>query len=650
MIFFERKLKFQKAWLTLFALWIFLLSNDKADAQTDTLESEQLITVVRIPNTLHGRMFLLDSNTTQFISKRDYQFLNYTGLSDILAASTPFYPLSLGSYMLFNHFFADGSLPNSISFASNGRSLISPSFGAYNLEQYAPEFLESIEIFTGSKAAIFGDNSPGAFLNIQEVRHNTNKPFTKLWIAQGGAEFLASDGIFSQNFHPEWNFTFGFRNANTDGRFSNNWMNLWNLRLLLRWSPSDSTSITFTEYFTNLGHGNSGGSNIFLEQDYYDPISTRPLFDGLNEREFRHDLNLTFTHIFPTSSTVSLTTYFSTSQNERFAGRNYDFRLGDTTFKHSKDDFNYYGVSGRYEQELFGFAKFKTGGFIDRRYISDSYINIENTSLSLAGFGHLELSVSDFAVLSGGIRLFTLYENIGTAIGVNLKLTPSIFHRFEFDLSRANRLPYPVEGLSLENEEHYALFADYKGSVGELLKLNIRLFGRRINNIIATKINFGALGTIESINFENAEFAELAGVFAMLDYNLSDAVTLQIRVWSYPYLSGEYKDKFPLFYGGIRAFYTYSPGKSILRAGLEFGISTGAKNFGYMPLTRSYYTSEYESGLNPQSLDAFLEIKIGTAYFKASFMNLLASNYEQVTLYPHLSRNFRMSLNWAFLE
>lgn len=202
----------------------------------------------------------------------------------------------------------------------------------------------------------------------------------------------------------------------------------------------------------------------------------------------------------------------------------------------------------------------------------------------------------------------------------------------------------------MENEEHYTLFADYEGSVGELLKLNIRLFGRRINNIIATKINFGASGTIENINFENAEFAELAGVFAMMDYSLSDAVKLQIRAWSYPYLSGEYKDKFPLLYGGIRAFYTYSPGKSILRAGLELGISTGAKNFGYMPLTRSYYTSEYESALNPQSLDAFLEIKIGTAYFKASFMNLLASNYEQVTLYPHLSRNFRMSLNWAFLE
>lgn len=114
--------------------------------------------------------------------------------------------------------------------------------------------------------------------------------------------------------------------------------------------------------------------------------------------------------------------------------------------------------------------------------------------------------------------------------------------------------------------------------------------------------------------------------------------------------SGDYKDKFPLVYGGVRFFYTYSPGRSILRVGLDLKASSGSTSYSYMPLSRTYYNSDFESDFSPHGLDAFVEIKIGTAYFKASFMNLLSTNYHQVALYPDLTRNFRMSINWAFLE
>jgi len=651
MIFFKGKMKFNSACLYLIAICgIMISASTYLKSQNDTTQAAPESPVLRIPSPLHGRMFLLDSNITDNVSKRNYQFNNYTSLSDILYINAHCFPMSLGSYILFNQVSFDGAMPNGIAWANNGRNLLSTMFGTYNFEQFSPEFLESVEIFTGSKAAIFGDNSPGAFLNIQEVRHNTNKPFTKLWIAQGGSELLASDGIFSQNFHPEWNLTVGYRNLNSDGRFANNWVNLWNARILLRWSPSDSTSITFSEYFTNHGHGNSGGNNFSVEQDLYDPISTLPMFNGLNEREFRHDLNLTLSHIFPTKSTVTLVAYFSDSHHDRFSGRNYDFQYGDTTTKNYPDKSHYYGISGRYEQGIFGFIKFKTGGFIDRRYSSQSYVTAERSGISLAGFGHIEFNLSDFMILSGGMRLFTSYENIGTAIGANLKLTPDKSHSFEFDVVRANRLPHIVEGFELKNEEHYSIFADYKGNISNVLNVNLRLFGRRINDFITTKVSFNALGVPEKITFQNSEFAEIAGLYAMIDYQVSKSINIQLRAWSQPYLSGEYKDKFPLFYGGARAYYTYSPGKSILRAGMEYSISSGAKYFGYMPLTRSYYASDFDSGFLPQSLDAFLEIKIGTAYFKAAMMNLLASNYHQISLYPHLSRNFRMSLNWAFLE
>lgn len=606
--------------------------------------------IIRIPNHRHGKMFMLDSTAATSISKRDFQFVNYTGLSDILSSKSDFYPLSLGSYGLFNHFMVDGGMPSAISFASNGRPMIDVGYGNYNPELIAPEFLESIEIFYGSKASIFGDNSPGVFVNIQEVRHNTQKPFTKIWVAQGGAEFLAADGIISQNFHPEWNFTFGFRNINADGRFSNNWVNSWNTRILLRWSPDDSTSITFTESFSNHGHGNSGGINTHFEQDLYDELSSRPLFDGLNERVFRHDLNLSFSKIFPTNSAITLTAYFSHADYERSSGRNFSFGAADTSRQIYKNGFHYYGISGRYEQKLFGFMNFKTGGYFDRRQADETYIHNEVKGVSFAGFGHLAFNLSDYLVLSGGTRLFTLYENVGVAIGANLMMKVSDRTTIEFDLSRANRLPHPAEGLNLLSEEHYTAFALFNHKFGESTNFRLKAFGKRINDFIATQVAITGRDTLSALNINNAGNVELLGLQSTLDFKIGEAFTVLMRLWSYPMASGDYKDKFPLLFGGLRVFYTYSPGKSILRVGLDLKASSGGTSYAYMPLSRTYYNSDFESDFTPHGLDAFIEIKIGTAYFKGSFMNLLSTNYHQVALYPDLTRNFRMSVNWAFLE
>lgn len=637
--------------LAMLIAWFLLTQTLYSQTEADTTDvRDYRDSIIRVPNHRHGKMFLLDTSAATTISKHDFQFVNYTGLSDILSSKSDFYPLSLGSYGLFNHFMVDGGMPSGISFASNGRPLIDVGYGNLNPEQIAPEFLESIEIFYGSRASIFGDNSPGAFLNIQEVRHNTQKPFTKIWIAQGGAEFLASDGILSQNFHPEWNFTFGYRNMNSDGRFSNSWVNLWNARVLLRWSPNDSTSLTFTESFTNHGHGNSGGININVEQDYYDQLSSRPLFNGLNERVFRHDLNLTFSKIFPTNSALTLTAYFSNAEYERSSGRNFSFGIADTSNKIFQNGSRYYGISGRYEQKLFGFMNFKTGGYFDRRIADETYIHGAVKGISFAGFGHVTFNLSDFLILSGGTRLFTSYENVGTAIGANLMMNISKRNSLEFDLSRANRLPHPAEGTNLKIEEHYTAYALFNQSIGESSKFRLKIFGKRINDFITTEVMLTEGDTVASINSKNSGSVELLGLQSSLDFKIGDSFTAVLRLWSYPMSSGDYKDKFPLLFGGVRLFYTYSPGKSILRAGFDINVSSGAVSYSYMPLNRAYYSTEFESEFTPQALDVFIEIKIGTAYFKGSFMNLLSTNYHHVTLYPYLARNFRMSLNWAFPE
>jgi outer membrane cobalamin receptor len=244
-------------------LLIFIITSLSLFAQDeqDTTKTKVAVkdSIIRIPLRNHGNLIHIKDTPNITIKKQDIQDINYTGLSDILQKKTPFYTQNQGSFGLFNSFSIFGAKPRSINFQFNGRNINDLDLGSLNPEQISTEFFESVEVYYGSDAIILGDNSAGALINFQEIRYNTEKPFTRLWFSEAGFEYLAADGVYSQNFARDWNFTLGFNTKAADGLYQDSWMNSWNFRGILRWNPSDRTSISLSENFTNHGIGTGGG-------------------------------------------------------------------------------------------------------------------------------------------------------------------------------------------------------------------------------------------------------------------------------------------------------------------------------------------------------------------------------------------------------
>jgi len=179
----------------------------------------------------------------------------------------------------------------------------------------------------------------------------------------------------------------------------------------------------------------------------------------------------------------------------------------------------------------------------------------------------------------------------------------------------------------LKMESYYRKIRDYR---------NLRLvYDNEILNdnyieIIDELNNYGG-----AVNFESQLF-NFINYTLSLKLNFSDS---QIKTKFLPEIS---------FYSNI--FYQYKPSKNILRIGIESNFASGFEGYRFIPFFRSFIISDYRIGSNLQYLTPYLYLRISNASVRASFENVLNSNYYNIAIYPGLRRNFRLSFNWTFLE
>ena len=342
------------------------------------------------PNTplkSHGRAFIIPNESYKSIRKENIQFQNYNTFFDILKTYLPAFPLSLDGIGTYRHLSLFGSSPRDISFQFNNRPYKDLEYGSLNIEQLPTEFMEQAEIFIGSDAVILSDNSSGAAINIQEIRYDTKKPYTRLWYSQAGYDFISADGIYSQNFVKNWNFTFGFRTTTANGRYANSWLQDWNVRTLIRWNPSDYSSISLVENFTNHGYGTNGGVDVDYSSDIYDNIYAHVKYENLNERVFRHDLTLTYTSLPDKDSTsaISGALFISNSEWDNYRSNNLFVNANDTVniINHTS---HYIGATAKYEQDFFNSFQLRVGGEIEYDVLPQTYYFDELKDLSFSAF------------------------------------------------------------------------------------------------------------------------------------------------------------------------------------------------------------------------------------------------------------------------
>lgn len=624
----------------------------------------------------HGKVFVLNNKPALTIGKRDYSFDQYAGLYEIINKKANVFPLSLGSYSQFNSFSFYGATPRDLSVTFNYRPMNDFQYSSYNIEQFSPEFIENLEILTGSDAAIFSDNSAGAMINIQEVRYDTKKPFTRMLFAQAGNEAIFADGIFSQNFKRNFNLTFGFKSMNGKGEYDNNEFETWNLRALLRWNPSDRTSISLSEIFNNHSMGVNGGidsaTSYYQYANYFstgEPFNIAEgnyaavMYGAMLEKQFRHDITLSFTSILDEDSTHSASgaLFFTHADWDRSSSQGF---FNDTIEGFSdKYIYKMAGANLKYELAIANSLFINTGGEI---YYIDNEKSIFTESfegMSMSAFGRGRINVFDIVDVSGGLRFRQLKDNTAVSAGAKARINFTGDFSITADFSRTVRLPSPSEGLSLSSESSLLAIieAEYKS---EIFKCKLNVFRREINNPILFRPVYNDTNeTNLVVNTEayNADKRTILGGGIALTYIPFGEISLDPYLWlpanisffgqSYQSeLDGADDKRFPEYYAGIDFYSRIKINQSIARIGVEYAVLGPFNGEVFIPQTRSYIPNNFDNGIMNNGLNIYAKARLGNAFIRVSFENILSQPYYYTAVYPNYGMNFRFMVTWSFFD
>lgn len=604
------------------------------------------------PLRTHGSLFAIPLSSVKTITKYELPYINFTGIHDIISQKEPtFYPLHLGSYGQMNSYAVFGGSLRDVTLRYDGRDMNSRSFGGVNLEQFPPEMAEQIEILTGTDAVIFSDNSSGTLINIQEVKHNIAKPFTRISFTQGGYNFIASDGTFSQNIAQNFNATLGFRRESSNSRFANSDFDVWNLRAIFRWNPSDKTSFSLSELFTNHRIGTNGGLDS-LTPSFSNEITALATYPDLDERVYRHDITLAGSTVLAddSSSTLSGTLYFSNSIWEK--NRSLELAItSDDTIRLSRFTERTVGATTRLEQRINSLTTLRYGGEAVYTTSGQSQYTEELKGLKLAGYGHLVLQPeSKSFTLRTGARVLYEDSKIIPSLGAAGELKFSDNLSLSLDISQSSRTPSAAEGLGLNAEKTLLGFATLQYKY-DSLRLGATAFSRLTTDPILSEGIRRVNDTVASSRSFNGDSRRTIGITGQAQLRLGSLTSSGFFQLYQTATNGITDNRFPLFYAGISAQYEYQIGQSLLQGGLSVKFLGSFTGETFLPQTWTSIPSRSgESNATFNGIDAFIVLRLGNAFVRATFYNIISQTYYYVPMYPQLDRNLRLSVTWSFLD
>lgn len=598
-----------------------------------------------------GRVLLLDSTNFITISKLDIQRTSYTTLFDIIKSKNLAYPLSLGFYGQNNSFSFFGAFPRSLSTRWSNTPNNAQDIGIFNLSQFPPEQIENAQIFIGSDAIILSNNANGALINFQESIYNTKNPYSKLVYSQASDDFLGADGVYSQNFANNWNFSLGFRILSTPGRFTNSKLQTWNFRASVRYNFDSLTSISISENYSHYSVGENGGVDYLNSTDLYDPIAAIVLLNSVSSSENRNNLIIDFNKVYNNyNSALSSKFYFSHSSNKFNDGNNIFLEPSDSS--NSIDYVDYYiGNSSVFENK---FDKLYLSIGIDAYFskIQQSKILNEGSWFNFSLFELLKYNLTNKIKLSFGTRYFQQFSNSSFSYGGKIELTPDSNQVYFIDFSNSIRIPSLIEK-NVDSENHLLGILGFHRK-WKTFEIGGQLFARQITNPIIFSQSIDLTDTTQTYfaaNFDNSLKQNIFGL--NLNFNIEPLKHIVIKgfaQFSYSIFDDENAEIYPGIYGGISGYYYIDLGRSQAQVGLDIELLTSFKGYSYFPGYAGYYSNPRESKFQTNGLNLFARLKLGNAFVRLEFRNALGANYYYVPFYPELGRHFRFIVNWAFMD
>ena len=575
-----------------------------------------------------GSILLLNDS----INYKNIPNSNYFFTTDLITQNIPTNPLFTtitGNYSAFSIF---GSFPNE-NICMLGGVCMSDFYGNANFDFISPEIANNIEIIYGSNAAIKTGKS-GMAVNIQPFIYNTSKPYSKIWYAQGDNKLIGVDGIYSQNFLPNWNITGGFKRISSNSYYHNSFYDMWNARLMLSLQQSNQSVFSLLYHFTNFHTGDFGG---ILFNDY-NKINTsasqvRSNFSTLTDRQYKTDLIFLHSyHSIDTNIIINSNIFLNNLENNIYYGKDSSFiaLFGDSTERDIASIYNY-GINTNIKYNLFNFLSINAGAEICSN-------NIPNTLLTkdFNGFGYNIFGIGIFnfssTTISLGSRYGQKYEKNIFSIGGNVtqKIIEQLFINADISLLKTD--PIPV--LDYHQENHLLLI----GGINYDAVVNLNLFLRHIND--------------QLILLDNTILPE-----RKIDDNLLFGMNIKGNI-ALPYnfkaiiMATDYVDKISksnTFYTTLSLEYTHSKNnQDVLTFGLNGTLLQSENKYYFLPFIKNYFRTDLNEGLECDGLSVYIKAKLGNCYLRATFRNILGLTYSYLAYYPMLKQEFNLSLTWAF--
>lgn len=641
-------------------VYSFTISADSSKTSADSLLSidnqPKKDTIVKLPLfeplRNHGALFLLPDTSFDRVEKQDFQLLNYTGMLDVIDAKIPLFQLTQGYYGMMSNVSVYGGSAHDNTLMFNGHSVNDIPTGLMYLEQFPVEFTDGAEVVTGMNAVILAGSASGVATNLREVRFNTKTPFTRIWYTQGGYGFGGSNGILSQNISSNMNATVGYRRLGADGRYSNQWLDAWNVYGLLRWNLNEKTNVSYTHIFTNYATGLNGGVDPRTTTDIGDEVTANVRYTDLSERIYKHQGTLLLTQALAadTTSIFSASVYGENTIHKK--ERDTLLYVNNTDTLRTATITNYrFGGSIRYDQVLLGGLTLRAGGNAEFRSINTSQYNESFDGLALTGHILLNYELDSHLKSRVGLRYNSIGQTVAIpSIGGALEFTSSIFTLI-VDASQSDRLPTVTEGLGLLPEHHTLAFAKLQVHLPEQTTTSLTAFVRYVDNpIIPIPEYVDTTLLVKNTTFSNQTNKQVFGGILEANTLWNSFVIKGNLLSSIQYINNQKEQLYPALLANVQARYEYKTGTSLLYAGISLQARTGFQGEWFIPINWSYAKADVTHSAAYNGIDLLAGAKLGNAFIKVTFQNILGTRYTTLSTFPQNDRNLRLSVAWSFFD
>ena len=637
---------------------VFLLDtevNSSTNTIIDTISvkdtTENNISTIIKTNNINkniGSFLYYDKN----ITAADIVFINYYSLVDIISNKSLVYSLSTGVHGNSEAVSFLGASPFANKLSLSGTPLINLLYGAANFNAFSPEFSTNIELLYGVNAAVRSGAS-GIAVNMQTPIYNTSKPYTSIWFNQGDNNHIGVDGVFSQNFLPNWNLTAGFRSMFSDGSYTNSNIKSWNARLSIRNNISDYSNISLNYNFVNYYSGDFGGVDFKLyNSNSNTPSLVQSNFSSLFSRQYRNNLALNFAHTSKDSILNFVASlYFINEENN---------------------------ISWKGEPEL---LKIDTSGIntTSAQQVGINtilnYLFTQNFCLDIgAGVGYTNLpeTILSSKMASQNAHIFIIlnrlhnvltyqiggrYESIMTknifSFGGKLSLNINNINLVSIDLSSSKTTPLNI--FNYRSERHILGIISYKNILYKntpediilTSKFNYELnfFYRNIKDPILLDFESNKIKSFTPV-LDIIPDKNIFGLAALFSFNIFQNINIETKIQS---SYDRNLDVLPITYLAFKTSYIYTKNASNFIIGTELATHINKFSLYYNPIFKSYSQSDLKNEFNFNGASIFVSAKLGNAFIRATISNLLGLNYSHLAYYPFQTREFSLSLNWVLL-